>query len=151
MDEQDIAKLDRAFENIKASIKKKKDFISKSDWPPEDRVVAKWVHCGIECFVLNGFVNFCGYVRLPKKDSHTSADDLSLGYIEVHGGVTFQEKIKGRHVIGFDTAHAGDFAIFPGSGFQLIPIFGQPRIWDIEDAFFETCRLAQQLSDREKT
>jgi len=73
----------------------------------------KWTYRDIECVVL--FVrqsHRCGYMKIPKDSPFEE-----LGYedfpIEVHGGLTFKDKMSGEFKLdgewlGFDCAHSGD-------------------------------------------
>jgi hypothetical protein len=53
--------------------------------------------------------HWCGYVRFPAPLFADGDDNSPLGYVPVHGGVTYVHiDDDGSAVYGFDCAHAGD-------------------------------------------
>lgn len=82
--------------------------IDKSSWPDgpwkdePDRV--EFVYRDIECLIKRGILGqLNGYAILPK-DLVSDSDDI----YDVHGGITFDEKIGDTRMIGFDCAHSDD-------------------------------------------
>jgi hypothetical protein len=120
--------------------------IDKSDWGPgpwqdePDRV--KWVCEGFNCLILRveGLGHLCGYVEIPPRHPwyRSAPDDFT---ILCHGGITYDCSERpgsglesGFRWVGFDAAHARDFA--PGSDARLRRIdpnhvsrFGHPTGW----------------------
>ena len=84
-----------------------------------------------------------GYVILGKNHPFSGTRDI-IGDYDVHGGITFANKLKDFNidpypelwayadnwVVGFDTAHAGDNALD----------------WDLEKTFAETIKLSQLMN-----
>ena len=62
----------------------------------------------------NSLGSLCGYVALPLDHPLVIRQfpvqvTASINSLDVHGGVTFNEKIDGFYWIGFDCAHLGDY------------------------------------------
>ena len=80
--------------------------------------VARWSHKGVECAIhyspSRAFRN--GYCVIPDGHPLEQSDDWNDPYgredlLDVHGGVTFgPKKVEGGHIVGFDTAHFGDYS-----------------------------------------
>lgn len=84
-----------------------------------------------------------GYVILGQNHPFSGTRDI-IGNYDVHGGITFANKLKDFNidpypelwayadnwVVGFDTAHAGDNALD----------------WDLEKTFAETIKLSQLMN-----
>lgn len=84
-----------------------------------------------------------GYVILGRNHPFSGTRDI-IGDYDVHGGITFTNKLKDFNidpypelwayadnwVVGFDTAHAGDNALD----------------WDLEKTFAETIKLSQLMN-----
>lgn len=84
-----------------------------------------------------------GYVILGKNHPFSGTRDI-IGNYDVHGGITFANKLKDFNidpypelwayadnwVVGFDTAHTGDNALD----------------WDLEKTFAETIKLSQLMN-----
>lgn len=51
--------------------------------------------------------HLCGYVQLPKDHPWEKIDCDEIP-AEIHGGITYRERTKGRFCIGFDCAHSYD-------------------------------------------
>lgn len=141
-------KFKKQYKSMTQRIKKhtRKSFKLRRQWPPEDRKAANWEFNGLSCYVLHWNYNYCGYVIVPSvhPDSKKIFDDVS---VDVHGGLTYRQAVRGGTVFGFDTAHSGDFMMMgiPGT----TPIIHDGRRWDIEDMIFETNNLAKQLVERQ--
>lgn len=112
---------------------------------PEELFTCKpstvWEHSGILCgTVPNPFGSMNGYCVLPA-DHPLGSLDLQFKdceKLDVHGGITFGPKSSddGRLVIGWDTAHWGDYA--PHAPFG--------RRWTEQEVIEETNRLAIQVA-----
>lgn len=92
-------------------------FIDKSNWPPGD-----WHneldydifrYKGYDCMVIRSedVGTLSGYVRVPKNSKFGHVDMYSK--LDVHGSITYAQKIEDEFWIGFDTSHEPD---------DLIPI-----------------------------
>ena len=67
-----------------------------------------FVYKGRTCIVVRNYAtgSFCGYVCVPENHSiFDKGRDYIVCELDVHGGVTFVED----DMIGFDTAHYGDY------------------------------------------
>ena len=72
-----------------------------------------WIHNGYDCYLRHGVFNApCGYVAIPEDHPlyEVMYDDYE-DFVNVHGGVTFTDRVPGIDgwLVGFDMAHAGDF------------------------------------------
>jgi len=130
--------------------------MEEATWPPEDRILHRWVHEGIECAVLQGPMAFCGYAKVPVNhllhgmgyDEATEAED-----VYAHGGLTFSRTTEDGTWFGFDCAHAGDALGQPldveemkSAWGRLSSPFVRDRAWTFMDVVEETCFLAHQLA-----
>jgi len=138
-------------------MKKREDMEVAREWPPEEYVVKRWVHQGLDCAISAGPLGaFCGYVRVPEghPDERLHYDDVD---VSVHGGLTFRCKAKeGGSWFGFDCAHAGDFVpevakiVDNLSNINNKPSkVGDNKVWRQEEVEAETNLLAEQLADRD--
>lgn len=98
---------------------KKLKFCGLGEWV-EEPDTAEFTHRGIKCLIRRVFFqeplaeketyfggHLCGYITLSEDHPWTSK-----GFnvdAEVHGGVTYNEKENGMHLIGFDCGHSVDF------------------------------------------
>lgn len=115
----------------------------------ESEFIARWRRKGLVCLLRHIRAEFlvgrrdewfCGYVGVGRSHPYYGKgyDDYDdIGDIDVHGGLTFSESIKGekdRWFFGFDCAHSMDDPLFGGT----------PK--DYGYAMKETNCLADQLS-----
>lgn len=109
-------------------------------WPPEKRLVRRWVHRGLHCAVAGGGWSFCGYVLVTKgPDADKGVRDLEMA-LDVHGGVTFSDAFPEGRWIGWDAGHYND---------EIMGVQDGKR-WLIKDMVEETNKLADQLAERAK-
>lgn len=126
-------------------------------------------HLGCFCYGLRGPIGtWCGYVCIDKKFLNINID--IFGSFSVHGGITFETKVNkphldlikkvlnensinlkiGDYVIGFDTAHHGDF--IPGidltNKFRLSLNSTNPIYRDKEYVMEECKDLALQVNKK---
>lgn len=104
-------------------------------------------HAGLKCVVIrhDSMKHLCGYVEIPKEHplfEQTSIWDFPY---EVHGGITFVDKLKqdpDSKYIGFDCAHLHDF--IPGAGENFN---GRSSVYrDFEYVKGEAKALAEQIA-----
>lgn len=94
---------------------------------------------------------FCGYIRIPDTHSWQAIVDYNDIPLEVHGGVTFADRItkdddrfKGQpftsgYWVGWDYAHLGD--AMPDGGFS----FPGEKIWTAKEVEAECKNAIRQL------
>jgi hypothetical protein len=92
-----------------------------------------FIYSGLICKIQRAgeLLHLCGYVYIP--EGHPL---FGKGYdeidIDVHGGLTFSERVGKYWLIGFDCAHMGD--IVPYMYFKNLMINqGEYRDWDYVD------------------
>lgn len=122
--------------------------------PPNFHVVEEGLHDEYQYFIAEGplsrrnpshdYKQYNGYVALPenhpiyKEAKELEWDRPKVRTLDVHGGITYVE----NGIIGFDTAHAGDYAPWLGpSG-----IYAEGRRWPIEAVRDEIFYLISQLT-----
>jgi len=99
-------------------------------------IVKEWTCQGFTCRVIHTRMSYCGYVGVSNK--HSVLKDIGEDDIDVHGGLTFKEKIEGIVWFGFDCAHAGDEIIL---GSKIV----QGHHWTLDEVVEETNFMARQL------
>jgi hypothetical protein len=115
----------------------------------------EWKQGDIVCRVLGGpFSNFNGYVGLPKSNpawgkSYSQLYDEGI-YIDVHGGLTFDEQGHENSLrlpnaelwwFGFDTSHSGDYIDYGcGNGHEK-----QGHFWTKEEVAQQVESMAKQF------
>jgi hypothetical protein len=119
-------------------------------WPLANPPAVVWRHAGIECAIAFGWMNWNGYVRLPKRHPWRtrSYDEIPVA---VHGGLTFGPARERRSPgepsyrparpasavggwVGFDTCHAFDY--WPDEELPELP-----------PAMAESRRMLNELTD----
>lgn len=105
----------------------------------EPRIYEKGVYKGYTYYIVEGFMNPCAYVVLPKGGlfhrhplyKKNTWDVL----LPVHGGTTYLEGTfylddigKKNFIIGWDYAHAGDFIYFDPALSEGEEIYGLDKI-----------------------
>lgn len=82
------------------------------NWEPRTRVLRNWMAHGLPCWVTSGPVSLLGYVGVPV--SHPDhGKEYDAVEVDVHGGLTFAEKLDDGTVFGFDVGHYGDWIALP--------------------------------------
>ena len=113
----------------------------------------EWVSTtGFNCFVLRhpSLGHWCGYVGVPTWHSDNGIDYVSLGGIDVHGGLTYSKNHKpnclpdGYWWLGFDCCHVGDYV--PYASYCLT--YEGETFKDLEFVVNECERLAAVLLRR---
>jgi len=122
---------------------KKEKLDEEHEWPIQEHVVKLWKAHGFPCAVCRGMVALCGYVQVPKGHPAYGKwyDDVD---VDVHGGLTFAQRTKDGHWLGFDCGHFGDWwgTVENGHGFEH-----PGKIWTVEDVVQETENLARQFAE----
>lgn len=105
-----------------------------------------WTYCAkngldVECFIRrNNSLALCGYVVITSDNSLYGLDyDEIYSKIDtnVHGGLTYADKMDGKWIVGFDCAHAGD----------LCPAFHYDGIYRTKKFVISECeKLAESIS-----
>ena len=87
-----------------------------------------------------------GYVGVPP--SHVcygmGYDDVS-NLVDVHGGLTYGDKVDGLKWFGFDTNHAGDFS--PGMFIELIGARGDLPLPPLEETYRTWEYVEQEVTE----
>lgn len=99
-------------------------------------------HAGLHCYVFRVNDHYCGYVEVPRGHEFDRVDYDDLGYIDVHGGITFGQESDGVWTFGWDAAHGGDVCDLP-QRYNKIASPNRSLDWAIE----ETKKLANQLNN----
>jgi len=115
---------------------------------------------GYKCYIMRHpeLKHLCGYVELPKEHKLYGSTDIRMldNNLEIHGGVTYtgrrefkQQNDTADYVVGFDCAHAGDYApyYFPIMGMNKI--IGDETYKDIKYVTNQCIKLAKQLKELE--
>lgn len=84
--------------------------LGEGEWIDEFDIT-EWEYRGYIGYVKRQFRmrfggHLCGYVFIPEGNKSYDVADLD---IDVHGGITYDEKKESGRVIGFDCAHSGDY------------------------------------------
>lgn len=129
----------------------KEEPVDKSSWPEGpwttevDRIEWQNQETGFRCRIIRGFLGaLCGYVGVPKEHPCYRIPYGKCSHFDVHGGLTysdFMEEDESLWWLGFDCAHAGDFAPrFPELSMRL-----QAEYRDLDYVKNEVENLARQL------
>lgn len=137
----------RMYRNMASRAKHRnwKSYKLKRSWPSPEWVVKDWWHDSMHCYVLKGpFGNMCGYVIVPLSHPNAMSHYDDVG-IDVHGGVTYRQRVSEGTAFGFDTGHSGDYMEVPrGPGEP--PYIREGKKWSIEDMTSEVEMMARDLN-----
>jgi hypothetical protein len=117
--------------------------------------IEEWTAYGLKCRIAPGFINLNGYVQIP---TELFNQDVAERVLRASGGITYGPDENG--LVGFDTAHAGDWWAPDDLVSYLGPrrmefanemremAYGIPwgRRWTMDRLKEETERLAQQIA-----
>lgn len=109
---------------------------------------------GLTCRYRTGPMgNWVGYVALPTNHCWHSIHHSELGFVRVHGRVTFSgewDDAPGVWWIGFDCAHFGDYLDFAPDMmtlFEKMDPKSPQHSWTEAEVEAECVRLAKQILD----
>jgi len=151
MSDAEYKGIDSALRRIQSRkrFSKTKQMRLEHDWPPEEAVLKRWKHQGIECVVGRGSIALCGYIAVPKGHPWYGIWHADIP-LEIHGGLSFACRgTKDRWWLGWDYGHDGDWIGFydptTRKGYDL-----PGRIWTVDDVSVECERAVTQALSASK-